>query len=127
MLQRIHEGHMGIVKCRHRVHKSLRDSENISITCRHWELLGLDILELKQKQYLEIQNYFSRFLEVVSLDKTTSSVIIVRIQNIFARHDIPAVVGPDGGTSLHHWNFSSFSRNTASAVEHLADTFSVKW
>ncbi|KAJ8884500.1 hypothetical protein PR048_016357 [Dryococelus australis] len=56
---------------------------------RPWEVLGIDIMELKQKQYLVIQDYYSRFLEVVTLDKTTSKAVIVKMKNIFARHGIP--------------------------------------
>ncbi|KAJ8891974.1 hypothetical protein PR048_004539 [Dryococelus australis] len=52
-------------------------------------------MELKQKQCLVIQDYYSRFLEVVTLDKTTSRAVIVRMKNIFARHGTPKMVRTD--------------------------------
>ncbi|KAJ8897889.1 hypothetical protein PR048_003246 [Dryococelus australis] len=66
-------------------------------------------MELKQKQYLVIQDYYSRFLEVVTLDKT-SRAGIVRMKNIFARHGIPQGFAMEYGFS-HRTSSQRFSQS----------------
>ncbi|KAJ8890767.1 hypothetical protein PR048_010276 [Dryococelus australis] len=67
-------------------------------------------MELKHKQCLLIQDYYSRFLEVVTLDKTTSRAVIVRIKNIFARNGIPQMVQTDDSTQFTSLEFQKFAK-----------------
>lgn len=137
MLSRIHQGHMGIVKCRRRVKESVwwpnitRDVKALVDNCtqcvqqrqqhaeplmptplpeRPWSLVGVDIMELRGTHYLVVQDYYSRYLEVVRLDRLTSEVVITRLQNIFARHGVPETVRSDGGTQFTSWEFQEFSK-----------------
>ncbi|KAJ8889285.1 hypothetical protein PR048_008783 [Dryococelus australis] len=45
---------------------------------RLWLLIGMDIFELTSMHYLVVQDYFSRFLEVMKLDRLSSEVVILR-------------------------------------------------
>ncbi|UYV78047.1 K02A2.6-like [Cordylochernes scorpioides] len=108
LLQRIHEGHLGIVKCRERAKGSVwwplitSKIEEMVQTCpmcieertnRHqplllselpscpWEKVGLDLFTIKGQNYL--------YPEIARLEDMTSASVIVHCKSIFARHRIP--------------------------------------
>lgn len=135
MLMKLHQGHLGIVKCRSRAKESVwwpGISEQIKSvvancpTCREhrnnrseplmlsklpdapWEALSADLLKFQGKWYLVIQDYYSRFLELVHVNKLTSEAIINRLKNIFARHGIPVSLRTDGGTQFTADMFKRF-------------------
>ncbi|UYV69541.1 K02A2.6-like [Cordylochernes scorpioides] len=124
LLQRIHEGHLGIVKCRERAKGSVwwpritSEIEEMVRTCpmcieertnRHqplipselpncpWEKVGVDLFTLKGQNYLVIADYYSRYPEIARLEDMTSASIIVHCKSIFARHGIPLEVQSDNG------------------------------
>ena len=98
MLSHIHQGHEGIVKRRSRAHTSVwwpgiskqvnKMIQNCKTCCqnfqiqsepiipsilpeRPWEKIGTDLFELKDKSYLLLVDYFSRYIKVVKLTCTT--------------------------------------------------------
>ncbi|UYV68534.1 K02A2.6-like [Cordylochernes scorpioides] len=124
LLQRIHEGHLGIVKCRERAKGSVwwpritSEIEEMVRTCpmcieertnRHqpllpselpncpWEKVGVDLFTLKGQNYLLIADYYSRYPEIARLEDMTSASVIVHCKSIFARHGIPLEVRSDNG------------------------------
>ncbi|UYV60823.1 K02A2.6-like [Cordylochernes scorpioides] len=124
LLQRIHEGHLGIVKCRERAKGSVwwpritSEIEEMVKTCpmcieertnRHqpllpselpncpWEKVGVDLFTLKGQNYLLITDYYSRYPEIARLEDMTSASVIVHCKSIFARHGIPLEVRSDNG------------------------------
>ncbi|UYV65638.1 K02A2.6-like [Cordylochernes scorpioides] len=124
LLQRIHEGHLGIVKCRERAKGSVwwpritSEIEEMVRTCpmcieertnRHqpllpselpncpWEKVGVDLFTLKGQNYLLITDYYSINPEIARLEDMTSASVIVHCKSIFARHGIPLEVRSDNG------------------------------
>ncbi|UYV62687.1 K02A2.6-like [Cordylochernes scorpioides] len=124
LLQRIHEGHLGIVKCRERAKASVwwpritSKIEEMVRTCpmcieertnRHqpllpsefpncpWEKVGVDLFTLKGQNYLLITDYYSRYPEIARLEDMTSASVIVHCKSIFVRHGIPLEVRSDNG------------------------------
>lgn len=51
--------------------------------------LGADIAEFAGRDYLVVVDYFSRWIEVYPLHRKTSSAIIPKLKEIFARFGIP--------------------------------------
>ena len=51
-----------------------------------WERIATDLLELNGFTYLIVVDYYSRFIEVLTL--TTSSSVIIHLKPIFARFGI---------------------------------------
>ncbi|XP_048775204.2 uncharacterized protein K02A2.6-like [Ostrea edulis] len=109
MLQRIHEGHQGILKCRERVRNFIwwpginRETEDLVKSCsvcvknrpdhaeplrptkfpdRPWEMLATDLFHLKNDNYLLVVDYFSRYVEIAKLESTTSQTIINHLKSI---------------------------------------------
>ncbi len=123
MLKIIHEGHLGMEKCKSRAREILywpgmsTDIEDIVSRCetctmfrrsnskepmiphdvpnRRWEKVGVDIFEFDSKDYLLMVDYFSKFIEISLLKDKTADTVIYSMKSIMARHGIPDVVVSD--------------------------------
>lgn len=122
-LDLIHQGHLGIVKCRSRAKSSVwwlglsTQIENLIRNChtcvesrtntvepfikdafpeRAWQKIALDLFKLN-KWYLIVTDYFSRFFEIFALSSLTETAIISNLKQLFSRYGIPEVVRSDNG------------------------------
>ena len=60
---------------------------------RPWQLIATDLFNLEKVTYLLVVDYYSRYVEVVALPKSTRSLKIIQaLKTIFARHGIPRCV-----------------------------------
>lgn len=64
---------------------------------RPWQKVGADLFTLKDKNYILLVDYFSRFIEIAHLSLTRSADVIVHLKSIFARHGIPEILITDNG------------------------------
>lgn len=138
MLDKIHEGHLGIEKCRRRAREVIfwprmnADIANIVDKCnsclkyskqqkpeplqphdipvRAWQKVGTDLFEYKGKHFLVVADYYSLYPEVISLTSTTSNAVITAVKSIFARHGTPEVVMSDNGPQYSSQEFKNFSK-----------------
>lgn len=126
VLQFIHTGHLGIVKCRERAKMSVwwiglsTQIENLIKNCpncvenrqniketfhkdktvsRPWQKVAVDFYK-HEKWYMIIVDYYSRFFEIFELSSLTEEAIIPKMKEIFARYGIPEVVRSDNGTQF---------------------------
>ena len=60
--------------------------------------------------YLLIVDYFSRYIEVARLNRTTAGDVILHTKAVFARHGIPEVVVSDNGPQFSSEAYTSFAR-----------------
>lgn len=74
-----------------------------------WQKVGTDLFEWKRNHYLLIVDYFSRFIEISKLTRTTSEDIIAHTKSIFARHGIPEVVYSDNGPQFRADVYKQFA------------------
>ena len=139
ILDRIPEGHLGIVKCRQRalssvwwpgLSKQIEELVKLCATCnrykpdhsetmiipeetpsRGFEKVAADLCELNKKIYLVIVDYYSRFFELELLSSTTSKAVIAHMKSVFARHGVPSKVFSDGGPQFSSGEFAKFSRD----------------
>ena len=137
MLDRLHTGHQGISKCRERARQSLwwpglsRQLEELVKNCSvcrkctnqrseplittalpelPWQRVGTDLFEFKGRSYLLIVDYYSRFIEVALLNRTTAEEVILRTKGMFARFGIPEVVVSDNGPQYSSEAYAAFAR-----------------
>lgn len=117
MIQKIHQSHLGIEKCKSRAKSLLywpqmsldiEQAVNMCAICAKyrnnnvkepliphvvpegpWSKLGADIFEFRGKDYLLVSDYFSKYPELCSLKKKTAKHVIDHLKPMFARHGIP--------------------------------------
>ena len=137
MLNKIHEGHLGISKCRARARQSIwwpglskqlaEKVKNCSECCKNqlqrvepliptqmpelpWQKVDTDLFQWKRNQYLLIVDYYCRYLEISKLSsRTTADDIINQTKSIFARHGIPEVVYSDNGPQFRSEAYKQFA------------------
>lgn len=56
------------------------------LPARPWQKLGADLLTLKEKMFLLVVSYYSRYVEVANLSLTNSADITAHLKSMFARH-----------------------------------------
>ncbi|XP_055505524.1 uncharacterized protein K02A2.6-like [Leucoraja erinacea] len=76
---------------------------------RPWQTLGADLFTLKNKTYLLVVDYFSRYVEVALLSPTRSTDVVVHLKSIFARHGICEFLKSDNGPQFSGSHFKSFA------------------
>ena len=123
-LQKIHQGHQGIQKCRQRVLAAVwwpgisREIEDLVKSCPvcqkntpparepllqsslpdyPWERVATDLFELNGTTYMLLVDYYSRYIEVQKLPSVTSASVITAMKAVFSHHGIPATVVSDNG------------------------------
>ena len=136
ILERIHEGHLGIVKCQQRarscvwwpgINSQIKDLVGRCVAClqfrknrsepliptpfpdRPWQRLASDLCELNGKKYLVVVDYFSRYFEVALCFSTNVTSVTNHLCSIFARHGVPEVLVTDGGPPFNSFKFTQFS------------------
>lgn len=138
ILDSIHQGHLGLNKCRARAQATVwwpeitKDIKRKVETCefcqinrpaqrkepmqinplpdRPWQKVGADLCEINQKHYLVMTDYFSRYLEIAYLQELTSSFVIGKAKDIFARHGIPETLVSDNGPQFASGLFQNFAK-----------------
>ncbi|CAC5362482.1 unnamed protein product [Mytilus coruscus] len=139
MLNKLHEGHLGIEKTR----KLARDSIfwqgiNAQITdfiskcsvCLEsrrsntkepmaesetpelpWMTVGTDIFYWNNNNYLIIVDYYSSYFEIAKLENIRASCVITHMKSVFARHGIPSKVRSDSGSQYVSDEFRQFAES----------------
>ena len=124
ILDKIHAGHKGIVKCKERARQSVwwrtinQDIEKKVINCpictlhriQHaepliptalpeypWQKVATDLFQWKGMSYLLVVDYYSRFIEIAKLSGTSSGEVIHHLKSIFACYGIPEELVSDNG------------------------------
>lgn len=64
---------------------------------RPWQRLGADLFALKDKTYLLVVDYYSRYVEIANLSLTKSADITTHLKFMFARHGAPESLITDNG------------------------------
>ena len=111
ILDKLHDGHLGITKCRAGARQSVwwpgltthlaGKVKNCIECCKNqsqsaepmlssslpelpWQKVGTDLFEWKKNHCLLIVDYFLRFIEISKLNRLTSDEIIIHTKSIFA-------------------------------------------
>ncbi|UYV67220.1 hypothetical protein LAZ67_4004427, partial [Cordylochernes scorpioides] len=138
ILDKLHAGHFGITKTRLRARETVwwpGISEEIAETVRKcsvciqeavskhepliptnfptrpWQKIGMDLFKFENKWYLVVIDYYSRFPEMIQLDRLTANVVVRSCKSIFARHGVPETVVSENGTQFGAAReFANFAR-----------------
>lgn len=139
MLHRIHESHLGVVKCKQRAREVLywpgmtTQIEEVVAVCsvcatynranmrepmmetecpdRPWVKVGVDLFEFGGSHYIVCVDYYSKWPEIAKLDSLTSRKTIYRLKSVFARFGIPDEVRSDNGPQFSASEFKEFAKD----------------
>ncbi|KAJ2949202.1 hypothetical protein O0L34_g6147 [Tuta absoluta] len=138
VLDRIHEGHLGIEKCKKRArdvvwwpgmsseieqcvqrcdtcqrHRAAKRREPV---CPHpvpalpWEVVAADLFEIDQRHFLLVVDYYSKFVEVAPIgNNTTTAAVVFQMKNMFGRFGIPKKLVSDNGPQFAFQEFKVFA------------------
>ena len=84
--------------------------KSYAVSPRPWSVVGEDLFQLGQQQFLIIVDYWSGFFEVQELTKVTSKSVITASKVQFARHGIPDTLISDNGRQFASAEFAQFTR-----------------
>ena len=137
-LQKIHNGHQGIQRCRQRTTSSVwwpgvsKHIEQLVKSCpicakasiphkeplmysplpnHPWEKVGSDLFELNGSTYLLVVDYFSRFIEIQKLSSINSRSVILALKAFFSRHGVPATLVSDNGPQYASREMQEFAES----------------
>ena len=123
ILDKLHEGHLGITKCRMCAKQSMwwpgllaqiKQIKMCQTCCKlqspraqplipsslsdlPWQKVAVDLHELNNTAYFLMVNYYSCFVELARLTRTTVEEVISHTKLILARYRIPEQVMSDNG------------------------------
>ena len=89
---------------------------------RPWQKMPTDLFELTGQKYLVVMGNYSRFIEILTLVKTTSQTVIQKLKSVFARWTVQEIVS-NNGTQFKSALFDEFKvkygfQNTTSIPHH---------
>ena len=141
IMERIHDGHWGISKCRDRaaqavwwpginteIQAMIQDCEHCQVHHarqqrqplmpsdlpeRPWQKVGMDLCEFKKQTYLVAVDYYSRYLEVVPIPNMTSTTVIAKVKTMCAHWGFPEEIVSDNGTQFTSTEFQAFAQSHA--------------
>ncbi|XP_044182754.1 uncharacterized protein K02A2.6-like [Acropora millepora] len=139
MVERLHEGHLGINKTIARAREVLfRPGMTVDLTekikncpvCLEnrpsqqpeplrsheipplpWAKVGTDILHTNTRDYLVTIDYYSKWPELTLLPSMTSTGVITALRSQFARYGVPSVVVSGNGPCYSSVEFNKFSED----------------
>lgn len=76
---------------------------------RPWQKVGVDAFESEGKKYVVVIDYFSRCLEIVYVSDLTTSTVVIKLKEMFARWGIPEIFISDNGPPFFSEEIKSFS------------------
>ncbi|KYN20537.1 Uncharacterized protein K02A2.6 [Trachymyrmex cornetzi] len=68
-----------------------------------------DILQFREENYLVLQDYYSKWLEIIKLKNKTGSEVIKKLKTVFATHGIPDILICDN-RPYNSYEFKEFSK-----------------
>ena len=92
-----------------------------------WNKVGIDLFEIKGRDYLATVDYFSGFIEVDHLSTATSKQIITKLKGHFSRCGIPSEMVTDCGSQFISSEFKTFAKHwgikhvTSSPLHHQSN------
>ena len=138
VLDSIHQGHLGITKCRARARQavwwpglSVQIQQMVSkcmvcaklqptpretlmpssIPKRPWERVAMDLCYYDNATYIVVVDYLSRWVEFRRLVSETTKGTINALKSIFSVHGIPDVAVSDNGPQFASSEFKSFTNS----------------
>ena len=137
MLQKIHDGHLGVESCLRRAREvfywplmcaEIKDYVSNCSVCnavqpsqareplvahdipqRPWSKVASDLFSFNGDNFIVVVDYYSNYIEVERVSSTASRPVIQALKVTFARHGIPECVVSDNGPAFASAEFKQFA------------------
>lgn len=136
MLDRLHEGHFGVNKCRQRANDTvwwpgisldintmvkrspscIQERINLKeplmpskLPSGPWQKVCLDLFKVHSKWYVVLIDYYSKFMEMDQVSDLKSATVVTFMKKSFSRQGIPEEVFSDGGPQFQKVSTSEFA------------------
>ena len=76
---------------------------------RPWEKVGVDLMFVKNCNYLITVDYFSNFWEIDYLENTKANTVIRKLKAHFSRYGLPSILMSDNGPQFSSDEFKNFA------------------
>ena len=76
-----------------------------------WDKVGTDLFQIEDKTYLMVIDYYTNYIELDLLKKTTSKQVIKKLKKQFSRFGIPRELISDGGPQYSSTEFKEFTKS----------------
>ena len=138
MLQKIHEGHLGVESCLRRAREvfywplmtsEVKDYVSNCSVCntvqpsqareplleheipqRPWSKVATDLFSINGNNFVVVVDYCSNFIEVEQITSTASRPLIQALKVTFGHHGIPDSVISDNGSAFASDEFKKFAK-----------------
>lgn len=74
-----------------------------------WREVRTDFCEIKNRKFLVMMDYFSKWIEIIEMQSTSAVPVIEKLKSVFARFGIPDIVRSDNADPLKRfakeWKF----------------------
>ncbi|CAG9110788.1 unnamed protein product [Plutella xylostella] len=146
LLNELHKGHMGMVKTKALARAKMwwpgidTDIEQLISACASccalrpapprappapwprpaapWERIHIDYMTVTQKNYLIVVDAYSKWVECILMDNSTSSnALIVKLKYLFTTFGLPKIIVSDNDVKINSDEFKAFCKNNG--VEHV--------
>ena len=96
-------------ECKINARENREPLQMVPVPSAPWETVGTDLFQFHNMKYLIVVDYYSRYIEKITLKDERSITIINVLKSIFARHGIPQNVISDNGRQYTSSEFKEFS------------------
>lgn len=150
VLTKLHNGHIGIIKCKKRVRDMLywpgvsRDIEEFVLKCKTCEKyrsfnckeplisheipelpfckIGMDFATYGNQDYLIVVDYYSKWIEAKLVKDKTTDTVIKKLKTVFATHGIPKMIVCDN-MPFSSYKFKQFSESMGIELIHSSPRY----
>ena len=87
---------------------------------RPWSKVGMDLCEFHGRTLLVIVDYYSNFIEVDRVNKTTTTGVTKILKSMFSRYGVPDQIMSDNGPQFASAEFATFAKQWG--FEHITSS-----
>uniref|UniRef100_A0A5S6Q5K4 Integrase catalytic domain-containing protein n=1 Tax=Trichuris muris TaxID=70415 RepID=A0A5S6Q5K4_TRIMR len=86
--------------------KELVNARLLKLPAYPWQVVGTDILSFRDKDYLVVVDYYSRYIELWLLPDKTTRTVFNFMKSMFSRHGMSETIRCDNGPCYSAFEFS---------------------
>ena len=91
-----------------------------------YAFFGCDLFDYESKKYILLVDYYSKFINVVQLESTVTSHVVIAMKYVFSIHGIPTRLMSNNGPQFSSSEFKTFCEELGITHETSSPHFHVR-